>query len=230
MVEIFPEPLDFTPDSSTESFLNRWIGDVYILSDVILPFIVFFSSIYLALIGLGWKEKRVNATLSFVISAMVVIPHILNIYPEGKDPVILLNRMMLMFAIIIAVFLILILRMGLFGKESKDIFSENTGLVVLTLFCVFTYIFYPELFPFVLVLCTMKLIQSVVAPGKGYTSFLIVVLIAMLFIYRYAFGIPDTLPQYLEFLTDPKLQSAVIIIYFFLIVTTIIFRKKDESK
>lgn len=102
---------------NTLYFLENW-G----LIDVILPFILIFTVMFAVLQKaklFGTDSKKYNIIVSFVISLLVVIPHVTGRYPPGADVVEIINTAIpsvSLIAIAIIMFLILI---GIFGAEAK---------------------------------------------------------------------------------------------------------------
>ncbi len=91
--------------------------------DAILPFLLIFIIVFAVLQKImlfkddaGTKgDKKINGILALIIGLMVVFPHVLNLYPVGSDPVIVIGQILPgASALLIAVLLVIIL-LGLAG-------------------------------------------------------------------------------------------------------------------
>ena len=89
--------------------LQRW-G----FSDAILPFLLFFAILFAVLQQIKlFDDRKINAVLSFVISMMIVVPHIIGAYPAARDPVLIMYKILPTSTIIIIAVTLAILLMGL---------------------------------------------------------------------------------------------------------------------
>jgi len=93
------------------------------LTDLLLPFVLIFTIIFAILQKtdiLGKGKKNLNVALALVISLMVVIPHILQYYPDPQyDPVVIINSAIPNVSIIIVAVVMILLLIGLLGGEAK---------------------------------------------------------------------------------------------------------------
>ncbi|MBD3310311.1 hypothetical protein GF351_03775, partial [Candidatus Woesearchaeota archaeon] len=104
--------------------LERFIEilDSWGLTDVMLPFLLIFTIVFAVLQKtniLGTGRKNYNMVISLVLALLVVIPHVLGVLPEGRDPVNIINQSILSIAVILVAVVMLLLIIGIFGGESK---------------------------------------------------------------------------------------------------------------
>ncbi len=102
--------------------LERWIGiaENYGLTDVVLPFLLIFVILFGTLQKVKiFKQKKFNIMISLVISLLVVIPHVTNRYPPGKDVIEIMNNALPAVSIVIVAIVMLFVMLGLFFGEQK---------------------------------------------------------------------------------------------------------------
>ena len=93
------------------------------LVDAILPFVLIFVLIFailqkIAIFKDGDKsDRKLNGILALVISAMVVIPHVVQLYPPEQDPINIINQFLPSTAVVLIAILAVILLLGLAGAE-----------------------------------------------------------------------------------------------------------------
>jgi len=95
------------------------------LVDALLPFILIFVLIFAILQKTkvftkddGTKpDRKINGVLAFVIAAMVVVPHITNLYPPESDPINIIMAFLPHTAVILLAVLCVIVLLGLAGGE-----------------------------------------------------------------------------------------------------------------
>lgn len=104
---------------------------IYILQDwgiydVILPFILLFTVIFgiMQKVGIFEKKKadqtvtneaearKYNAIISLAITLLVIVPHILGLYPPDQDAIVIINQLLPNFAVIALVVLLSLLLVG----------------------------------------------------------------------------------------------------------------------
>ena len=124
--------------------------------DAILPFLLIFIIIFAVLQKIGLfktegdkSDKRINGILALVIAAMVVFPHVLNLWTDpASDPVNVINKILpVASALLVAVLLVIVL-LGLAGGTIPNAMAWLVALVALILlvFVILSAIF-PEIIP-----------------------------------------------------------------------------------
>ena len=120
------------------------ILDSWGLTDVLLPFLLFFVVIFAIMEKanvLGKDKKKYNLVFALVVALLVVIPHVLNIYPPERDIVQITNNSLPQVSIIaVAVVMVLIL-IGLFGGEAKWAGNTVSGWIAVVAFVIVLLIF-----------------------------------------------------------------------------------------
>ncbi len=125
-----------------EQFIR--ILDSWGLTDVLLPFLLIFVVMFAILQKtriLGEDRKRFNMVVALVIGLLVVIPHVLGMYPPNADVVnIIMNSLPQVSIIVIAILMLLIL-IGLLGAEASWMGSSLSGWVAIAAFIIIIIIF-----------------------------------------------------------------------------------------
>lgn len=114
------------------------------LSDVLLPLLLIFTILFAVLQKtriLGEQKKRFNAIVALIIALLVVIPHVLGLYPPGSDIVVIMNQSLPQIAIIVVAVVMVLLLIGLFGGEAKWMGSSLSGWIAIIAFLIVIYIF-----------------------------------------------------------------------------------------
>jgi len=120
------------------------ILDSWGLTDVMLPFLLIFVVIFALLAKtkvLGEDKKKYNLVVALVIGLLVVIPHVLDAYPEGADVVEIMNTALPQVSIIAVAVIMLLILIGLFGGESKWMGSSLSGWIAIVSFIIILIIF-----------------------------------------------------------------------------------------
>ncbi len=161
--------------------------------DALLPFILIFVLLFAILqkIGLfkddkGQPDRRINGVLALIISAMVVAPHVVGLYPPQADPIIMINLFLPNAVMLLVAILCVILLLGLAGGAIPSLLLWAIALVALGLllitvliavvpgfFPTFGFLSNPSTQALIIILVTMGLIGYFVmrepesAPGFG---------------------------------------------------------------
>lgn len=117
----------------------RYLGEDLQVLDTFLPFLLVFVIIFAILektkvLGVEKKEiagtahdipkTKLNTLLAAIFGAMVVIPHVMNLYPPNRDIVTIINTALPnMAAILVAVVLTLLMVSMLTGSDHKFVES-----------------------------------------------------------------------------------------------------------
>jgi len=124
--------------------LERWIGiaENYGLTDVVLPFLLIFVILFGTLQKVKiFKQKKFNIMISLVISLLVVIPHVTNKYPPGKDVIEIMNNALPAVSIVIVAIVMLFVLLGLFFGEQKFVGASIGGWISLICIASIVWIF-----------------------------------------------------------------------------------------
>ena len=114
------------------------------LMDVLLPFLLIFVVIFAILQKsriLGENARRFNAIVSLIISLIVVIPHVLGIYPPNGDIVTIMNTAIPQVSIIVVAIVMLLILVGIVGGERNWMGGSLSGWIAIAAFIAILYIF-----------------------------------------------------------------------------------------
>jgi len=114
------------------------------LTDVLLPFLLIFVVMYAILTKtrvLGEGKRRFNSVVSLVIALMVVIPHVLGIYPPEADIVEIMNKAIPNVSIIVIAILMLLVLVGILGGERNWMGGSLSGWMAILAFILIVIIF-----------------------------------------------------------------------------------------
>jgi len=114
------------------------------LTDVLLPFLLIFVVMFAILQKtkiLGEDKKRFNMVIALVIGLMVVVPHVLDMYPPNADVVEILNKSLPQVSLLVVAILMLMILIGLLGAEATWMGSSLSGWVAILAFIVIVIIF-----------------------------------------------------------------------------------------
>ncbi len=120
------------------------ILDSWGLTDVMLPFLLIFVVIFAILQKakiFGEDKKKFNLVFALVVGLLVVIPHVLNIYPPEADVVQIMNKALPQISIFAVAIVMLLILIGLFGGEAKWASGSLSGWVAIIAFLVVLIIF-----------------------------------------------------------------------------------------
>jgi peptidoglycan/LPS O-acetylase OafA/YrhL len=109
------------------------------LVDAILPFILIFVLLFAILQkikifkaeGKDEGDRKLNGILALVIAALVVVPHVVQLYPAEQDPINIINQFLPSTAVILVAILAVILLLGLAGASIPSTFQWVIALVAL---------------------------------------------------------------------------------------------------
>lgn len=92
------------------------------LIDALLPFLLIFVLVFAVLQRVPlFGDRRINGVLAFIIGAMVVVPHIIGLYPETTDPVYIINSFLPHTAVLLIAILCVVLLLGLAGGNIPNL-------------------------------------------------------------------------------------------------------------
>lgn len=125
-----------------EEFLR--ILESWGLSDALLPFLLIFVIIFAILQKtriLGENQRRFNTIVSLVIALLVVIPHVLGIYPNDADVVRIMNEAIPQVSLIVIAIVMLLILVGILGGERNWMGGSLSGWIAIIAFLAVTWIF-----------------------------------------------------------------------------------------
>jgi hypothetical protein len=125
------------------------------LIDALLPFLLIFVLVFAVLQRVplfrsgNQPDRRINGVLALIIGAMVVVPHIIGMYPEASDPVYLINSFLPHTAVLLVAILCVVLLLGLAGGNIPNLLLWAialfaVGLLVVTILMAMIPGFWPS--------------------------------------------------------------------------------------
>ena len=98
--------------------------------DAFLPFALLFVLFFAVLIKINiFEERKINGLLAFLLSAMIVVPHVLGIYPPEVNPILLIMQFLPHTGVLLLAVLCVLLLLGLAGGEYPSWMTGLVGLV-----------------------------------------------------------------------------------------------------
>ena len=125
-----------------EGFIN--IMESWGLTDVLLPFTLIFTIMFAILQKtrvFGEEKKNINMVVALVFGLLVVIPHVTNTYPAGMDIVEVLNSALPSVSIVVVAAIMLLVLIGIFGKEAVILGMALPGWITFISFFIIIFIF-----------------------------------------------------------------------------------------
>jgi len=186
------------------------------LRDVMLPFLLVFV-IFFAILAktkvLGEDKKKYNLVVALVIALLVVIPHVLDKYPENFDPVDIMSEALPSISIVIVAAIGALIIIGAFGGEVVTKPAHLTGGVIIMGAVIYTIFVYPSLSPILLAVALIFVIVTAFSnPHKDKSNYVqaaisIGAFVVVLYFFGIARGWFGEIPQWL---TDPLYQGVII--------------------
>lgn len=118
--------------------------DAWGVADVLLPFLLIFTLVFAVLTRtkiLGENKKNFNVVVALVLGLSVVIPHVMGRYPPGRDIVVIINAAIPNVAAVIVAVLMMLIIIGVTGKEVNMSKSPIGGWFVLASVLIVAFIF-----------------------------------------------------------------------------------------
>ncbi|MBI3034339.1 hypothetical protein HYY72_04210 [Candidatus Woesearchaeota archaeon] len=112
--------------------------------DSLFPFILIFTIIYAILNKthiIGEGRKNFNVVIALTLSLMTVIPHVIGKFPEGADPIVIINTAIPNVSVIIVAILAVLLLIGIFGGRMDVVGTSLASWVAILAFLVVAWIF-----------------------------------------------------------------------------------------
>lgn len=116
--------------------------------DVLLPFVLIFTIVFAVLQKTkilgddnGKPKKNYNVVVSLVMGLGAVIPHVTNMYPTDSDVVVIINNALPQVSLLAVAIIMVLLTIGVFGKNMDIGESKVGGWFVLLSILVIGFIF-----------------------------------------------------------------------------------------
>lgn len=186
------------------------------LRDVMLPFLLVFVIMFAILAKvriLGEDKKKYNLIIALVMALMVVIPHVLDRYPDNFNPVDIMNEALPNLSIVIVAALGAVLIIGAFGGQVVQKPAHLTGGVVVIAAVIYTIFVYPTLSPLLLSIAIIFVITTAFGNTGGdkahyaQSAVSIGAFIAVLYFFGIARGWFGEMPRWLN---DSMYQGVII--------------------
>jgi len=109
--------------------------------DFFLPFALFFALFFAILVkmkifkkkGKDEADRTINGVLALVLSAIITFPHIVGLYPPGKDPVTFIMMFLPQSSVLLVAVLAILLLYGLSSSRASSPLTLLAGLVAAVL-------------------------------------------------------------------------------------------------
>ncbi|MBW2963652.1 hypothetical protein KY306_02670 [Candidatus Woesearchaeota archaeon] len=114
----------------------------YGILDVVLPFLLVFTLVFAVLQRIklfGEDKKSINVVIAVIMGILTVVPHITGNYPQGYDPVLIINTLLPSVSILAVVIILILFLWGMFGGEWAG--GSVPGIVILVILVIMGYIF-----------------------------------------------------------------------------------------
>ncbi len=203
------------------------------VTDVLLPFILIFVFVFAILQKshiLGKDKKNFNMIIALVVALSTIIPHVLGKFPAGKDPIVIIARAIPNIALLLVVGLCLFILIGLVGIKPENYKDVVYSLLTIILINIFIINAYPSIASFVLITSVYIIILSVLIGGSGLFGTIPIiagVLVFMVFHWAATGWTQTSLPSWLIWLEEERLQGLVIILLTFFTIISFAVKGKE---
>lgn len=108
------------------------IFDAYGVTEFLLPFFLIFTILYAILlkVKLLSGNKKFQVLVAFILTFLVLVPHITGNYPAGYDPINVINEILPSIALFAVAALLLFILLGVFGLEELPGWGKSIGMWV----------------------------------------------------------------------------------------------------
>ena len=207
--------------------------DRYGISEVLLPFLLIFTVVYASLkkIKFFTDNKSANVTIALVMALTVIILHITGAYPAGKDVVDIINVAVPNIMLVVVGVLLFLLVVGLFKVEAGNLVDVGYSLITLILLNIWVVNAFDEIATFFLIISVLLIgITLILGTGQSYAGRLPIIFgITILMIFHAAVGWDRGLPNSMNFLTDPMIQTLIVGVLFFFFVISMVTKEKSPE-
>ena len=114
----------------------------YGILDVVLPFLLVFTLVFAVLQRIklfGENKKSINVVIAVIMGILTVVPHITGNYPQGYDPVLIINTLLPSVSVLAVVIILVLFLWGMFGGEWAG--GSVPSIVILVILLIMGYIF-----------------------------------------------------------------------------------------
>ena len=114
------------------------------LTDALLPFLLIFAIVFASLQKVkvfGQDKKNISIIIALVMGLLVVIPHVTDSYPPGRDIVEIMNNAIPSISLIIVAIVMLLILLGVFGSELDIAGTSLAGWIAILAFLTVLYVF-----------------------------------------------------------------------------------------
>ncbi|MBR9676881.1 hypothetical protein GOV04_01975 [Candidatus Woesearchaeota archaeon] len=89
------------------------------LTDIIIPFMLIFTIVFVVLkkVQIFREDKKSQIVIALVMALAVIIPHVTNSYPRGKDVVDIINTALPSVSVVLVAIVMLLIMVGIIGFE-----------------------------------------------------------------------------------------------------------------
>lgn len=154
--------------ANLEDFIR--LLDSWGIYEVLLPFILIFAIVFgiLSKVNILGKHKNINAMFALAISLTVVIVHEVGMVPADRDAVVIINKMIPNFGLLIVGIMSFLILIAMFGGEVRKSQPGVFAFVIIftVLFNIFFNETYPTLAPLLLWITIIATIILVLRPKK----------------------------------------------------------------
>jgi len=112
----------------------------------LLVFFLVFTIIFAVLqkseiLGSGDEKRKYNVVVALVLGLIVIIPHVLGLYPPGSNIVEIINNSIPSVSVIVVAIIMLLLIIGVFGNKLTLGSNTISGWIAVIAFLIVVYIF-----------------------------------------------------------------------------------------
>jgi len=203
------------------------------VSDILLPFDLIFTLVYASLKKIKFlgDKQGVNVTVALVMSLTVVILHVTNRYPAGKDVIDIINAAIPNIMLVAIGVILFLLVVGLFKVEAGNLADVGYSFITLVLMNIWVKNAFDEISGFFLIVSVLLVaIVAILGTGQSFFGRLPIIFgVTFLMIFHAAVGWGSGLPGSMQFLTDSTTQVLIIGIMIFFFLIALITKEKSPE-
>jgi hypothetical protein len=115
------------------------------VGDVLLPFLLIFTIVFAVMQKsepFGKGNKKIHVVIALILGLVVVIPHIIGLYPTPESDVVnIINHALPNVAVLLVAILMVLLLAGMFGQSASSWTGSIKGWIAVLSFAVVAFIF-----------------------------------------------------------------------------------------